>query len=285
MLKQRLAVAAIGLPLLGLLWLAPERIFSAVVTLVLASAAFEVARAALPDSPRSTHVSAAAGAALLVALARTQDWFEVGTLVPAVALALFIVLRAPPPPEAHGASEAEMSRGALRASWWLTAMLYPGVLGAHFVLLRLLADEAGEDRWAFLDEGQTWLIVLLAATFATDTGAYAVGRLIGKHKLAPSISPGKTREGAAGGFVAGALAVLAATRLFEAPPEAAAVAAIALVLPIVAQAGDLLESAIKRKLGVKDMSRLLPGHGGIMDRLDSLLATGPALYWLVRWLA
>ena len=63
------------------------------------------------------------------------------------------------------------------------------------------------------------------------------------------------------------------------------VAAIALLLPLFAEVGDLVESAIKRRLAVKDMSTLLPGHGGVMDRLDSLLATGPALYWLIHWLA
>jgi CDP-diglyceride synthetase len=237
-------------------------------------AAFEVARAALPNASPSVPISAAVGAARLVALARTQDWFEVGTLIPTVALVLLIVLRSEPP-----ASPLEMRTPApdggttgRAVSWWLVAVAYPGVLGAHFVLLRLLP------------EGQTWLLVLLAATFATDSGAYAVGHLWGRHKLAPSISPGKTREGAAGGFVAGGLAVVASTFLTDAPPEATVVAVIALALPLLAQAGDLLESALKRKLEVKDMSRLLPGHGGVMDRLDSLLATGPALYWLVRWL-
>lgn len=261
MLTQRLAVAAVGLPLLGVLLWSPERAFSATIALVIAIGAFEVARAALPNAPLSAHASAAVAAAFVVALTRTQDWFEVGTLVPAVALALFMVLR-------PGAEPKPMP-----ASWWLVAVAYPGVLGAHFVLLRLLP------------EGQTWLVVLLASTFATDTGAYAVGRLFGKHKLAPSISPGKTREGAVGGFVAGALAVVAATFLLDAPPEALAIGVIAVTLPVLGQAGDLLESALKRRLDVKDMSRLLPGHGGIMDRLDSLLATGPALYWLVRWLS
>ncbi|MFN8639420.1 MAG: phosphatidate cytidylyltransferase [Dehalococcoidia bacterium] len=157
--------------------------------------------------------------------------------------------------------------------WWLVAAAYPGVLGAHFVLLRLLT------------EGQAWLVVLLAATFATDTGAYAVGRLLGRHRMAPAISPGKTWEGAAGGLVAGALATIAATRLLDAPPSLPALTLIALALPVVSEAGDLVESAVKRRLGVKDMSQLLPGHGGLMDRLDSLLATGPTLYWLVRWFA
>ncbi|MCC6238526.1 MAG: phosphatidate cytidylyltransferase [Dehalococcoidia bacterium] len=259
MLKQRLVVAGIGLPLLGLLLLAPERAFSAVIALLIAVGAFEVARAALPGASPTTHVGAAVLAALLVSLARGIEWFNAGTLVPAVGVALYLVLRPGAAPEAN------------RPTWWLVAATYPGVLGAHFVLLRVLP------------EGTTWLVVLLAATFATDTGAYAVGRLLGRHRMAPAISPGKTWEGAAGGFVAGALATFAATRLLEAPPTMLATAAIALALPVVSEAGDLLESTVKRRIGVKDMSRLLPGHGGIMDRLDSLLATGPTLYWLVRW--
>ncbi len=259
MLKQRLLVAAVGLPLLGLLLLVPERAFSVVIALVIAVGAFEVARAALPDAGPTAHVGAAVLAALLVSLARGVEWFNAGTLIPAVAIALFLVLRHSAVPEAN------------RPTWWLVAATYPGVLGAHFVLLRLLP------------EGATWLIVLLAATFATDTGAYAVGRLFGRHRMAPSISPGKTWEGAAGGLLAGALATWAATRLLEAPPALPVTAAMALTLPIVSEAGDLIESAVKRRLGVKDMSHLLPGHGGIMDRLDSLLATGPTLYWLARW--
>jgi phosphatidate cytidylyltransferase len=103
--------------------------------------------------------------------------------------------------------------------------------------------------------------------------------------MAPSISPGKTWEGAAGGLLAGALAAVALTRFFEEPPGPLVVAALALALPVAGELGDLLESAVKRRLGVKDMSRLLPGHGGLMDRLDSLLVTAPTLYWLVRWFA
>lgn len=259
MLKQRLAVAAVGLPLLGLLLVVPERAFSVVIALLVAVGALEVARAALPEASATTHLGAAVLAALLVSLARGLEWFNAGTLIPAVGVALYLVLRTGAEPEAN------------QPTWWLVAATYPGVLGAHFVLLRLLP------------EGSAWLVVLLAATFATDTGAYAVGRLFGRHKMAPTVSPGKTWEGAVGGLVAGALATVAATQLLAARPNPVATAAIALALPIVSEAGDLLESAVKRRVGVKDMSKLLPGHGGIMDRLDSLLATGPALYWLARW--
>jgi len=260
MLRQRLAVAAVGLPLLVLLLLAPERAFSAIVTLLLAGAAFEVARAAEPERPHAFAVGAAVAAALIVAASRSLDGFEPWTLLPAVALLLALLLRG--------------DRFAVAASgWWLLAVLYPAVLGAHFALLRLL------------DDGQSWLVVLLAITFATDTGAYAVGRLTGRHLMAPRISPKKTWEGAAGGFAFGAAAAVASIAATGVEAATVAVAAIALAVPVVAELGDLLESAIKRRLDVKDMSHLLPGHGGLLDRLDSLLLTGPALYWLIRWLA
>ena len=142
-------------------------------------------------------------------------------------------------------------------------------------------------------EGQRWLIVLLGVTIATDTGAYAVGKWLGRHPLAPRISPGKTREGAVGGFLAGAAAGAALPLALNLDIEAVTIAAIALLLPIAAialllpiaaQGGDLLESALKRRVGVKDSSGLLPGHGGLLDRMDSQLLAGPLLYWILQWL-
>jgi phosphatidate cytidylyltransferase len=96
--------------------------------------------------------------------------------------------------------------------------------------------------------------------------------------MAPRISPGKTWEGAAGGFVAGAVAVLALNALFDSGVSTATVIPLALLLPPVAMLGDLFESWMKRRMGVKDASGLLPGHGGFLDRLDSLLAVFPLLY-------
>ena len=100
----------------------------------------------------------------------------------------------------------------------------------------------------------------------------------------PAISPRKTWEGAAGGVAFGAIAGFALPLLLGLSTRGAAAVLIALALPPAAIAGDLLESALKRRIEVKDMSQLLPGHGGLADRLDSLLLTGPLLYWLLRWL-
>ena len=120
-----------------------------------------------------------------------------------------------------------------------------------------------------LPDGLRWVAFLAAVVWSGDIGAYLVGRLVGGPRLAPSISPGKTWSGAAGGTACAVLAgVLAAS--------GHAVAALpALVLSLAAQAGDLLESALKRHFGVKDSGRIIPGHGGLLDRLDGVLTAAP----------
>lgn len=261
MLKQRIAVAAVGLPALALLIWLPEQAFSVVVALILGAAAAEMVRALVPDRAWSLPISAGVVTALYVALQRSDDVDlpEWSFLALAIAV-LALILR----PNSRLADSL--------AGWWLAACLYVGVLGAHLVLLRLEP------------EGQRWLIVLLAATFATDTGAYAAGRTFGRHLLAPRISPKKTWEGALGGVVAGTAAGIAAAALLDLRLEGIAPAAWFTLLPVAAIAGDLLESALKRRMDVKDMSNLLPGHGGLLDRLDSILVVGVCLYWIVRWL-
>lgn len=262
MLAQRLAVAAVGLPLLALLIWLPERAFSIIVAVILGIAAGEMVRALVPDRPWSLPLSAAATTALYVALARSDVDLPQWSFIALAVLVLALILR----PNARLAQ----SLGA----WWVTAVLYVGVFGSHLVLLRLEP------------EGQRWLLVLLAATFATDTGAYAVGRLFGRHLFMPSVSPKKTWEGALGGLVAGTAAGLGALVALGLDLDAEGVigrVALAL-LPVAAIAGDLLESALKRRMDVKDMSNLLPGHGGLLDRLDSILLVGLCLYWIVRWL-
>lgn len=259
MLRQRLLVAAVGLPLLGLLLAAPERVFAAAVTLILAAAAFEMARAASPEASPAYGMSAAAAVALFAAAARAVPGFPLLPFVAMAAVTLGLLL--------HPRGRIGVTDGG----WWLGATLYVA-LGAHLILLRGIED------------GRAWSIVLLATTFATDTGAYAVGRLIGRHLLWPAVSPKKTWEGGLGGLATGALAFVVAAFVLDLKVDDGALAIGAALLPVVAIAGDLLESALKRQMGVKDMSGWLPGHGGLLDRLDSVLVAGLCLYWLLRWL-
>jgi len=145
--------------------------------------------------------------------------------------------------------------------------LAPGIL----TLWWLRADDAA---------GLSNVLFLLAIVWASDIGAYASGRLFGGPKLAPSISPGKTWSGAAGGLIA-ALAVPICFSLGLPTTRGLVVAAC---LGITSQAGDLLESAIKRHFGVKDSGRLIPGHGGLLDRIDGLLVAAPMAGLLAAWL-
>jgi CDP-diglyceride synthetase len=118
-------------------------------------------------------------------------------------------------------------------------------------------------------------LFVLSVVWASDVGAYLVGRLIGGPKLAPAISPGKTWSGAAGGLLSAPVAGLAVAACFSTGFSPLHVTGLALGFGIISQAGDLLESALKRHFGVKDSGRIIPGHGGLLDRVDALLAVAP----------
>ena len=156
------------------------------------------------------------------------------------------------------------------AALTLLGATYLGALGGTIAGLLLLEPQVLAP-WR--------LVMLLATVMASDTVAFFVGSAMGKRKLAPAISPGKTVEGALGGLlggVAGALAVWAAGLPGVPAWHAAALGAVVAILGML---GDLLESLLKRWAGVKDSGRLLPGHGGMLDRLDSLLFGAPVLYY------
>ena len=169
------------------------------------------------------------------------------------------------------------------AAWLSGGPLYIGVLLAHIPLLAQMGT-TGELAGYGYELGRSWLLFALLTTFAADSGAYFIGRLLGRHKMAPNLSPGKTWEGAAGGLAAALIAALLMPLL---PNEYLNLqltwwqpALIGAAIGSAAPAGDLLESALKRRAGVKDAGRLFPGHGGMLDRLDSLLLTLPLTYYL-----
>lgn len=204
---------------------------------------------------------------------------------PFIAVSLVPVLASifPPPDFLHAALIASLLGAILLVLWLYPSLkdglhylshsclgtLYIGLCLAHLVLIRSLP------------QGVAWLLVLTAITAGSDTGAYYIGRKIGRRKLCPRISPGKTVEGAVGGITVGSLCAVG-TGLFFLPDRSPyLILAAALLLCLFSIAGDLTESVIKRSAGFKDSGRLLVGHGGVLDRIDSLLIAGPVLYYLL----
>jgi phosphatidate cytidylyltransferase len=134
-----------------------------------------------------------------------------------------------------------------------------------------------------LDHGVSWILLLVSVTWLGETAAYLVGSTIGRHKLAPTISPRKTVEGAGAQLVVSALAALGAQAWFFPELSVASALIAGLLLGVAGQVGDLIESAIKRSVGTKDTGHLIPGHGGILDRIDSLLVNTPVLFYYATY--
>lgn len=187
-------------------------------------------------------------------------------------------------------------RGAL-TDWALTVIisLYVALPAVHFILLRDLPGSLG----SFLDQidqtggwqtrashittlGLGWYLLAQLVTWLTDVGAYVAGRRWGKRKLAPSISPGKSIEGALGGLIFGSITAVICAAAFRLPLPIPLAILAGIALSGIGQLGDLAESLIKRQVGVKDSGALIPGHGGVFDRLDSLLVVATATYYLAR---
>lgn len=152
-----------------------------------------------------------------------------------------------------------------------TAAVMISFFGAHLCLLRAM------------DNGSRWLIYLSAITVCSDTAAYYAGTFWGRRKLCPSVSPKKTWEGFFGGIVGGTAGATITALLILPSFSLPHVAAAAAFLAGIGVVGDLIESIAKRAAGVKDSGSFLPGHGGILDRIDSLLVTAPFLYYLLYY--
>ena len=265
-LAQRVASAAVGIPIiLVLIWFGGPWYLAAVcAALAVASIEFQHAQGRDWLDPTSILV-----AALVAGIA-------VGAYIGEVEWALWIAGGSAAALAAAVVNPVADHPGARHAAWTVGGVMYLGVLGSALVLLREIEFD-----------GREWVYVTVLATFATDTAAYFTGRAIGRTPLAPAISPKKTVEGFVGGCLGGFAVVFAAAYAFhewnDLSFEPWHLAVIGVTVPLAATAGDLVESAMKRARHIKDASELIPGHGGVLDRLDSILFTFPAVYLFVEY--
>ena len=154
-------------------------------------------------------------------------------------------------------------------------VFYVGWLGTHFVFLRELPLKIGTP----YSEGAKYVLLPFFLGWTSDTAAYLAGRFFGKTKLMPRISPNKSLEGSAGALIASPFVAWAAKATFAPFLSMVDVVALGLISGVASQLGDLVESMIKREANVKDASSVIPGHGGFLDRFDSLLFAAPAVYY------
>jgi phosphatidate cytidylyltransferase len=266
-LIARVVTALVLLPaVLWLIWLGGVP-FSLLVAVAAALCAWEVnhlpSQAAAESPAPSAAAIASVAAAFLLPLAEGVD--TPGLSAQGVLAFLIIVAFAD-----ALLFEPELTRAPQRVGLALLGAAYPGLLLATVVSLRELSDGIG------------WVVLLLAATWLNDTGAYFAGRAFGRNKLYPRISPNKTVEGAVGGLIASVAGALGA-KIWGLPSVPWWVAClIGLGAGIFGPLGDLSESMLKRAFGAKDSSGLLPGHGGVLDRIDALLFTAPFVLLCAR---
>jgi phosphatidate cytidylyltransferase len=249
-LRTRIATALVALPSIWLIaQYLPDPLFNGFIVAVTAVGLYEYFAMAFPDR----RLDAAAGVTWGLALAAGVVWGRPQMWGAALSLALiggFVLALA---------ARGDLAGGVQRLGITLLGVIYVGFFTPHLVLLR-----TGTYGWR-------WVLFTVFVAMGSDSGGYFAGRYTGRHKLAPSISPSKTVEGAMGA-VAGAMVIAWACRLAFFPALGAEEAlALGATVSVLAQLGDLCESALKRAFGAKDSGWIIPGHGGILDRLDSLL--------------
>lgn len=166
----------------------------------------------------------------------------------------------------------QIETAARQISLVATAYLYVPFLLSHLVMLRLLP------------EGSSWLLLIMLIVMTNDSAAYYIGSAIGKRRLYPAVSPKKSVEGALGGLLGSLVGALVAKFTFFGSLGYIDALLAALLIGVVGQVGDLFESLLKRSFGVKDSGSLLPGHGGVLDRLDSIIFAAPVTYYFAIYL-
>ena len=277
-MRQRLISAAVLVPVVVLAFLLGQPWLTLFVALVAAAAAWETARlvrlAGLGCEPVRAVVLSG-GAVALAPYAATyrgdlQAFAVVGFFAAVIVLSAFAALRQPQPADGFRV--------------WVGTVIsigYPTLLAALTAVLGRTPFRPADSPFAGLDPGRMWVLILVLTIWSLDSVAYLAGRYHGRGRFMNHISPNKTWSGAIAGAIA-AVVVCAALTVAAGQSVIAGVV-LGFVIAVVAQAGDLTESMIKRAAGVKDSGSLLPGHGGVLDRVDSFLFAAPVMLVAVVW--
>ncbi len=269
-LGLRLASAAVGMPIIIAAILIGGPLFAALMALSLAIALGEIAVIVKLDLRSALFIVTVAAIGAVIGVATQPSlpllWPLLAAALAIAAVATISAVRSIPEPD-----PAQLKPILLGAVSMLAALPYLAIPGASFVLVRAS------------DQGTDWVLLAVLAVMSTDAAAYAGGRLLGRHQLAPSVSPNKTIEGAIAGWLGGFGATIALDQILNLDVQIWPLVLLAIILPILSQLGDLVESLFKRAMDVKDSSNLIPGHGGVLDRLDSLLFGLPVVFFFLQW--
>jgi phosphatidate cytidylyltransferase len=275
-LRKRLLSVAVSMPpiLIGIYWGVWPVVLLVAIAVVIGLLELYSGLTRRGDAPRAV---VGVGCALLLCVAAAlQGSLPLDTTGLALALALLLAL-------GYELVQNDHSRALQAWAQTFAIACYIGWLLSHYILLRKL-DTPLEGGWlAFLQlsSGAAWVYLVLAITWVQDTMAFVVGSRFGRHRLAPAISPHKSWEGAAGGIGASTLVAVCAVPLLGLPLSWQAAALLGALGGLAGLLGDLVESLLKRQIGIKDSGSLLPGHGGVLDRADSMLFSAPVLYYLI----
>jgi phosphatidate cytidylyltransferase len=217
---------------------------------------------ALPSRRGEGRVAALAGALTIFAA------FASNPVIPLMALTLFVLGFALV--ELFRLKEIEKAAGD--SALLLMGFLYVPLLLSHLLMIRMLPH------------GVAWLFLIMVIVMSGDSAAYYVGSSFGKTKLYPQVSPKKSVEGSLGGIIGSVIGAFIWKALYFTELRVADCVATALLLGLMGQLGDLFESLIKRSCGVKDSGSIFPGHGGVLDRVDSILFAAPAAFYYAYFL-
>ncbi|HQZ89757.1 MAG TPA: CDP-archaeol synthase [Thermomicrobiales bacterium] len=286
-MKQR-AISSIGVVLIGVVpAILGSPVFSVVVGLIAIGALYELYRAYQRVGARPSTWTGTVAIIALVVIAGTDAPFRAltGAMCAYTLLAL-----------AQHLVKKDINGALIDWSFSLSGVMYIGFTLMHFILIRRIHGAVNVD-WirdadALIGDGAAalglaWLLFVLVTTWMTDVFAYLIGRQWGRVKLIPHISPGKTREGAVAGLLGGAITGLVSGLAFGLPVSPILLLVLGGLVALGAMIGDLCESLIKRQIGIKDMGSVIPGHGGVLDRIDALLVTVPFMFYaalFVGWL-